>query len=240
MRDDISPLRKYVAVNKDKDELALQTQARQWICLAHQNKLSYEIDWLGVPIIQTPEDMVLMQELLYTVRPDILIETGIAHGGSLIYYASLFELIGKGLVIGIDREIRPNNRAVIDAHAMRKRIVMIEGDSVSDETLIAVRDLVPEGKRTVVCLDADHTKQHVLRELDRYHHFVDIGSYLVVFDTCSSMLAEHGVVGPEWRHNGPKEAVAEFLNLHKTFAVDTSYDKLYVSHNQGGFLKRIA
>ncbi len=131
----IPSLRKYVLTKKNKNIKELEEAAIKWAKVSVENCLSYEIDWLGVPIIQTPEDMVLMQELIFKVQPDIIIETGIAHGGSLIYYAPLLELLGKGKVIGIDIKIRENNRKVIEVHPMFKRTELIEGNSISEETI---------------------------------------------------------------------------------------------------------
>ena len=129
-----SSLRKYVLTKENKNIGELEEAAIKWVKVSAENRLSYEIDWLGVPIIKTPEDMILMQELIFKVQPDIITETGIAHGGSLIYYASLLELLGNGKVIGVDIEIREHNRKVIEKHPMFKRIELIEGSSVSDET----------------------------------------------------------------------------------------------------------
>lgn len=141
--NNIPSLRDYVLTKKDKNTQELEKVGLQWTKVSEENRLAYEIDWLGVPVIQTPEDLILMQELIFKLQPDIIIETGIAHGGGLIFYASLLELLGKGKVIGVDIEIRKHNRKVIEAHPLYKRIEMIEGDSVSDKTILEVRRRVP-------------------------------------------------------------------------------------------------
>ena len=235
----IKSLRKYVLTKEDKDVDGLGKASQDWVRVSAKNKVFYEIDWLGVPVIQTPEDLILMQELIFEVQPDFIVETGIAHGGSWIYYASLLELLNKGRVIGVDIEIREHNRKVVEAHPMYKRIEMIEGDSVADETISEIRKRTPANSKVIVCLDSDHTKAHVLRELELYKEFVIPGCYIVVFDTCSSELAELGVVGSEWINNGPKEAVDEFLKKHKHFEIDKKYNNLYISYSPNGYLRRV-
>ena len=234
----IPSLREYVLTKKDKSTKELEEAGLQWARVSEENRLSYEIDWLGVPVIQTPEDLILMQELIFKVQPDIIIETGIAHGGSLIYYASIMELLDKGKVVGVDIEIREHNRKVIEAHPLFKRIEMIEGDSVSEKTLQEVRKRIPKNSKAIVCLDSDHTKVHVLRELELYQEFVVPGCYIVVFDTNTSKLAELGVFDKKYINNGPKEAIDEFLKNNDNFEIDEHYNKLYTSYTLNGFLRR--
>ena len=235
----IPSLRKYVLTKKNKNTEELQKVGLQWVKVAVENRLSYEIDWLGVPVIQTPEDLILMQELIFKVQPDVIIETGIAHGGSLIYYASLMELLDKGKVVGVDIEIREHNRRVIEAHPLFKRIEMIEGDSVSDEIIQEVRKRVPKNSKVIVCLDSNHTKQHVLKELQLYQQFVRPGGYIVVFDAITSKMAELGASDKSYINNSPKEAVDEFLKTNGDFEIDKYYNKLYISYSPNGYLRRI-
>jgi len=235
----IPSLRKYVRIKENKNIKELEEAATKWVKISAGNRLSYEIDWLGVPIIQTPEDMILMQELIFKIQPDIIIETGIAHGGSLIYYASLLELLGKGKVIGVDIEIREHNKKVIEKHPMFKRIELIEGSSISDETIEKIRKIVPKNSKVIVCLDSNHTKDHVLKELQLYNSFVNPGSYIVVFDTNTSKLAELGACDKMYINNSPKEAVDEFLKEYSDFKVDKNYNKLYISYSPDGYLRRI-
>lgn len=208
--------------------------------LSNREQYSYNFTWMGRPIIQYPQDMVAMQELIWRIQPDLLIETGIAHGGSLIFYASLFELIGKGEVIGIDIDIREHNRREIEAHPMFKRITMIQGSAV-DEALVAEVGKRVEGKQTVmVCLDSNHTHAHVLRELELYSPFVTVGSYLVVFDTIVEDMPAKMYDRPWDKGNNPKTAVWEFLTQTDDFEIDHAIDnKLLISVAPEGYLKRM-
>ncbi|CAN5256073.1 cephalosporin hydroxylase family protein [soil metagenome] len=208
--------------------------------VSNREQYSYNFTWMGRPIIQYPQDMVAMQELIWRIQPDLLIETGIAHGGSLIFYASLFELIGKGEVIGIDIDIREHNRREIEAHPMFKRITMIQGSAV-DEALVAEVGKRVAGKKTVmVCLDSNHTHAHVLRELALYSPFVTVGSYLVVFDTIVEDMPAKMYDRPWDKGNNPKTAVWEFLTQTDDFEIDHSIDnKLLISVAPEGYLKRM-
>ncbi len=235
----IPSLRKYVAGCENKDKTGLQKVAFEWLTVSTKNRIDYEIEWLGVPIIQTAEDIVLMQELIFKVRPDFIIETGIAHGGSLIFYASLLEVLGKGKVIGVDIDIRRHNKDVIEAHPLFKRIKMLQGSSTSDEVIYKIRELIPEGCKVIVCLDSNHYRQHVLKELMLYKQFVDTGSYIVVFDTVTSALVDSGACDESYRDNGPMEAIDDFLKVDDGFVIDKEFNKLYVSTSPNGYLKRV-
>ncbi|MBK8404702.1 MAG: cephalosporin hydroxylase family protein [Saprospiraceae bacterium] len=165
------------------DNKVLKEAAHQFNVISNQEKYSYNFSWMGRPIIQYPQDMIAMQEIIWQIKPDLIIETGIAHGGSLIYYASIMELIGKGEIVGIDIDIRPHNRKEIESHPMFKRIHLIEGSSLDHQIVNQVAAMAA-GKGTIlVCLDSNHTHDHVLEELQLYSPFVTSGSYLVVFDT---------------------------------------------------------
>lgn len=229
----------FILTKEDKNTEELNRVGVEWAGVCSKNKLSYEIDWLGVPIIQTAEDIILLQELIFKIQPDVIIESGIAHGGGMIFEASLLELLGKGKVIGIDIEIREHNRKVIESHPLSKRIELIQGSSIATETLYEVRRRIPMGSTVIVCLDSDHTKPHVLHELELYQQFVNLGSYIVVFDTISSELAKRGAAKEIYINNGPSEAVAEFLQRNNNFQIDTHFNKLYSSHSQNGYLKRV-
>ena len=234
-----SLLRKYVLTKKDKNIKELKEVGLKWVKVSAENRLSYEIDWLGVPVIQTPEDLVLMQELIFKVKPDFIIETGIAHGGGLIYYASLMELLGKGKAIGIDIEIREHNRKVIEAHPLSKRVEIIEGDSVAEKTIQEIRKRIPKNSKVIVCLDSSHFRDHVLRELELYQDFIIPGCYIVVFDTITSKMAEMKIADKKYINNSPKEAVDAFLKLNDNFKIDKQFNKLYISYNSNGYVKRI-
>jgi len=206
------------------------------------SKYSYNFTWMGRPIIQYPQDMIAMQELIWEIKPDLIIETGIAHGGSLIYYASLLELIGEGEVLGIDIDIRNHNKREIEKHPMFKRIKMIEGSSISEETLGKVKENVAGKKKILVTLDSNHTHEHVMKELELYSPFVSVNSYIVVFDTIVEDLPEgyFSQKRPWGIGNNPKTAVHEFLKLNKSFEINNSIDnKILISVAPEGYLKRI-
>lgn len=204
---------------------------------------TYNFNWMGRPIIAFPQDMIAMQEIIWDVQPDLIIETGIAHGGSIVYYASLLELIGKdGIVLGIDIDIRPHNKELIEHHPMYKRIEMIEGSSISSETAEKVKLIAQGKKKVMVCLDSNHTHEHVLKELELYSELVSIGSYLVVFDTgVEDMPADYDWNGRPWgKGNNPKTAVWEFLKENPEFEIDKDIqNKLLITVAPDGYLKRI-
>lgn len=213
-----------------------------WIKVAAELKLMYELTWLGRPIIQFGSDMVMLQQLIWNIKPDIFIETGIAHGGSLIYTASLFELMGnEGQVIGIDVEIRPHNRKAIEEHALYKRIKMVEGSSISEDTIAEVEKLLKgtEGKTVTVMLDSNHSKAHVLRELELYAKYVTVGSYLIVQDGAQKWVADIPRGKEEWIDDNPLAAIDEFLKSNDNFVVDESYTRLGITSSPGGYLKKV-
>ena len=202
---------------------------------------SYNFTWMGRPIIQYPQDMIAMQEIIWEVKPDLIIETGIAHGGSIIYYASILELIGKGEVLGIDIDIREHNRAAIEKHPMSRRIHMLQGSAISDDIIEQVKPYTVGKKTVMVCLDSNHTHEHVLKELELYAPFVTAGSYLVAFDTIVEDLPADLYADRPWSvGDNPKTAVHEFLKERDDFIINTDIDhKLLVSVAPGGYLKRI-
>jgi cephalosporin hydroxylase len=214
--------------------------AELWTRAGWQHKQSYELAWLGIPIIQLPEDILMMQELLWKVRPDVVVECGVAHGGALVLYASVLELLGRGRVVGVDLEIRKYNRLAIESHALSHRITLIEGDSVADETLAEVRSHIRPGDKVLVALDSLHTRAHVAAELDRYAPLVTPESYLVVFDGVMRAVADAPGAGPGWQDDNPLEAVRDFLRTSQDFEVDPLYNRLRVTYCPGGFLRRRA
>ncbi len=202
-------------------------------------KYTYHFSWLGRPIIQFPQDLVAIQEIVWQLRPDLIVETGIAHGGSLVFSASLLELIGgNGRVLGIDVDIRAHNRAAIEAHPLSKRISMIEGSSV-DPAVVAQVQQQALGKTVLVMLDSNHTHEHVLSELQAYSSLVRAGSYVMVFDTGIEDFAIGYFPGRTWgKGNSPKSAVDAFLRSNDRFVVDREIDdKLIISAARGGYLK---
>jgi len=209
-------------------------------------KYSYNFTWLGRPIIQYPQDMVVMQELIFRIQPDLIVETGIAHGGSLIFSASMLELNracggSDGRVVGIDIDIRSHNRKAIEAHPMARRITMIEGSSVAPDVVKQVHDLARGKERVLVCLDSMHTHDHVLAELEAYAGLTTAGSYCVVFDTLIEDMPADAYPDRPWgRGNSPKSAVRAWLKSHPEFVVDEAlHNKTLVTVARDGFLKRI-
>lgn len=223
----------------DKDVQAL---SRIWAREVTRHKYTYNFSWMGRPIIQTPQDMIAMQEIIWRIKPDLIIETGIAHGGSLIYYASLLEMIGgEGYVLGIDVDIREHNRVEIEKHPMFKRIKMIQGSSVDQSTADAVKQHA-QGKRSVlVVLDSNHTHEHVLKELELYAPLVTQDSYLVVFDTLLEDMPDDLIKDRPWgKGNNPKTAVWEWLKTNTGFEIDRSIEhKLLITVAPDGYLKRV-
>jgi cephalosporin hydroxylase len=205
-----------------------------------QRKLSYEVTWLGIPIIQLPEDILMVQELVWRVRPDVIVETGVAHGGALVLYASLLELLGRGRVIGVDIEIRKYNRLAIQSHPTSSRITLIEGDSTAASTFADVKGRISPSERVMVMLDSNHSREHVRAELELYSQLVTPDCYLVVFDEVMPMVADAPDGKPSWDLDNPLSAVQEFLGDHPDFEVDREYERLAVSYCRGGFLRRVA
>ncbi len=224
-------------MGQDRDLAGL---TRQWFELSCRHKYSYNFTWMGRPIIQFPQDILAMQELIWQVRPELIVETGIAHGGSLIFYASMLELLGgEGRVLGIDIDIRPHNRAEIEKHPMFRRIDMIEGSSIDADIVGRVRETASGKRPVLVVLDSNHTHDHVLAELRAYAPLVTAGSYLVVFDTVVEHMSKDFFPDRPWGPgDNPKTAVEAYLKECDRFAVDRAIDdKLLISVAPGGFLQ---
>ena len=218
---------------------ALKMASKVFIDESTRTKYSYNFSWMGRPIIQYPQDILAMQEIIWNVRPDLIIETGIAHGGSLIFYASMLELLGEGgKVLGIDIDIREHNRCEIEKHPMFKRIIMIEGSSIEKSVIEKVRKYAQGKKRVLVCLDSLHTQNHVLQELEVYSPLVTKGSYCVVFDTIVEDLPyEYSADRPWGKGNNPKTAVWEFLKKNDRFVIDKKIEnKLLITAAPDGYL----
>ncbi|HWT99114.1 MAG TPA: cephalosporin hydroxylase family protein [Terriglobales bacterium] len=225
------------ALEKDQD---LQALSRIWVRETSPHKYTYNFSWLGRPIIQFPQDIIAMQELIWTIQPQAIIETGIARGGSLIFHASMLELIGSdGFVIGIDIDIRQHNRAEIEKHRMSKRIRMIQGSSIDPTTIQTVTDAVAGLDRVLVILDSNHTHEHVLQELINYGPLVKRGGYLIVLDTIIEDMPENHFPDRPWgRGNNPKTAIHEFLKGNDRFTIDKSIEnKLLITVAPDGYLK---
>ncbi|MGH8052126.1 MAG: cephalosporin hydroxylase family protein [Arenimonas sp.] len=234
------------------DDQAWKKLSLEWLTSAFEKKYMYNYSWMGVPVIQNPNDLMVMQELIWAIKPEIIIETGIAHGGSLIFYASMLDLIGAGQVIGVDIDIRAHNREVIEAHPMSERIQMLEGSSI-DPLIIEQVKAFSHGKRTMVVLDSNHTHDHVLAELKAYAPLTSTGSYCVVFDTIVEDLPDSMFPDRPWAQgNNPKTAVWQYLGelkdsgraaedgLPLNFEIDKTIEcKLMITVAPDGYLKRI-
>ncbi len=236
----------------------LQEAARDFLLASIGSKYSYNFSWLSRPIIQYPQDLVAMQALIWSVRPDFILETGIAHGGSLVFSASMLALLdladaiaaGEPLdprrsrrkVLGLDIDIRAHNRAAIEAHPFAGYMQMLEGSSVAPDVVAQVRALAAGHQRVLVCLDSNHTHEHVLAELEAYAPLTSVGSYCVVFDTVVEDLPAAMYPDRPWGPgNNPKTAVHQYLKSHPEFVIDTAVqDQLLVTVAPDGYLKRVA
>ena len=212
--------------------------ANLWTRAGWQQKLSYEATWLGIPIIQLPEDIVMLQELIWRTRPTAILECGVAHGGALVFYASMLDLLGRGHAIGVDVEIRKYNRLAVESHPMSKRISLIEASSTDPATRDRVKGLLQPNDQVMVTLDSNHSREHVLTELELYGPLVAPGGYLVVFDSVMTLVHDAPNGKDEWTSDNPLAAVEEFLRNHPEFEQDRAAERLGPTYCTGGFLKR--
>ena len=220
----------------------LRELAVEFIEKSGKYRYSYNFEWLGLPIIQFPQDIVAIQEIIWSSKPDLIIETGVARGGSLILSASILELIGgNGEVLGIDVDIRNHNRKAIESHTLNRRIQLLEGSSVDSEVIRQVSEMAATKNRIMVMLDSMHTHDHVYKELVNYSQFVSKECYLIVFDTSIEFMPENYFPNRPWKKgDNPKTAVDQFLELYDDFVVDEEINnKLLISTAQRGYLKRI-
>ena len=194
--------------------------SRAWLRAGWDAKYVYGFTWLGRPVIQLPEDMVRIQEVIHRLRPDVIIETGVAHGGSLVYYASLCKVLERGRVVGIDVEIRPHNRRAIEAHPLASLITLIEGSSTDPAVVEQIRALVRPGDTVLVLLDSCHTRQHVLDELRAYGPLVSPGSYIVACDGIMEEVVGAPRTRPDWTWNNPRQAALAFVGERPDFALE--------------------
>ena len=250
-------IEKKINIKKLGEDLSCKKASLDFITKTYIHKYSYHFHSLGRPIIQYPQDMIAMQELIWEIKPDLIIETGIAHGGSLIMNASMLAILdmceaidlGESFdhkkssrkVLGIDIDIRSHNREAIEKHPMSSRIQMIQGSSISSEIADQVQNEAKKFKKVLVCLDSNHTHDHVLAELNIYADFTSVGSYCIVFDTNLEDMPKEMFADRPWEPgNNPKTAVNEFLKTHDEFEIDKSIeDKLLITVAPDGYLKRI-
>lgn len=242
----MNPIEQFKAEREERikrysQDKGFKESSLKWTEESMQKQYVYNFEWMGRPIIQYPQDIMAMQEIFWNVKPDLIIETGVAHGGSIIFSASMLELIGgDGQVIGIDIDVREHNRSKIEDHSMYERITLIEGSSVSKEVHEKVQKLARGKKKILVILDSNHTHDHVLEELNLYGSMVSKNSYLIVLDTFVEDMPKGFFKDRPWDvGNNPKTAVKQFLNEHPDFSVDQSIeDKLMITVAPQGYLKR--
>jgi len=244
-------------IANNNNDAELKSGSKSFLLASIAAKYSYNFSWMGRPIIQYPQDMLAMQELIWQVRPDLIIETGIAHGGSLIFSASMLALLdmceaietgnainpleSRRKVLGVDIDIRPHNRAAIESHPMGGRIQMIQGSSIAPEVIREVHSIAKDKSRVLVCLDSNHTHEHVLEELNAYAPLTSINSYCVVFDTAVDDLPSNLIKGRPWgKNNNPKTAVMDYLKMHTEFEIDKDIqNKIMITVAPDGYLRRV-
>jgi cephalosporin hydroxylase len=224
---------------------AFRLISRAWLRSGWDAKYVYSFSWLGRPVIQLPDDLLRIQEVIYRLRPDFIVETGVAHGGSLVFYASLCKVMGHGRVIGIDIEVRPHNRRALEEHALFEYITLIEGSSIARDTVDRVRSLVGSGT-VIVLLDSCHAKEHVAAELEAYSPLVSKDSYIVAMDGIMEQVAGAPRTEPDWTWNNPRRAALEFADTHTEFVLEDppfSFNESHlterVTYWPNAFLKRV-
>ncbi|MFV1975931.1 MAG: cephalosporin hydroxylase family protein [Candidatus Scalindua sp.] len=227
------------ALGKDS---GLKRLSYDWFVNACKHNYCYNFSWLGIPFIQCTQDIIALQEIIWAIKPDMILETGVARGGTSIFFASMLELIGQeGEVVAVDIDIRKHNREKISSHPMSRRIRLLEGSSVEDSISEKVYEIAAEKSSILVCLDSNHTHKHVLRELELYAPLVTVGSYCVVFDTGIEDFPEEMYTECPWgKGNNPKTAIREYMNKTDDFILDREMEnKLLVTGAKDGYMKRI-
>ncbi len=225
---------------------AFEILSLQWVRVGWNQKYQYTFSWFGRPVIQLPEDMIRMQEVIYRLKPDVIVETGIAHGGSLIFYASLCKAMGKGRVIGVDIEIRAHNRKAVEEHELSPYITMVEGSSTDKGIVEKVRNMIADASVVLVILDSNHSYQHVTDELEAYYSMVTAGSYIVATDGIMKDLHDVPRAGNDWQTDNPTCAAIDFAAKHKEFIIEQpawpfseSELKENITHWPSAWLKRL-
>jgi len=225
---------------------AFEAISAAWLRSGWDAKYVYSFTWLGRPIIQLPEDLLRLQEVIFAIKPDVIVETGVAHGGGLIFYASLCKAMQKGRVVGVDIEIRPHNRKAIEEHFLASYISLIEGSSIDANVVKQVRERIAPGERVLVTLDSAHDKAHVLAELEAYAPFVSVGSYIVAMDGIMELVAGAPRTSPDWTWNNPRQAALAFVAKHPDFeiqeppfAFNEGAVRSRITYWPGAFVKRV-
>ena len=244
MNDDILNFEKekLISISKMKSDSKMKDLSKEWFELSFEHRYPYNFSWLGLPIIQYPQDIIAIQEIIWQTQPKTIIETGIARGGSLIFYSSLIKLMGNGgKVIGIDIDIRKHNRSRIEDHPLFEYIELVEGSSIDTKTINRVYDHVDRKNPVIVILDSNHTHEHVLSELNSYKDFVTKGSYIIVLDTHCETTPKHLFENRPWgAGNSPMTAVKKFLETNSEFIIDDKVeDKIAITGAPSGYLKKV-
>lgn len=231
---------KRLAAKRMAADRRLEQKSRELFAHADTHDFSYQWSWLGVPVIQVPTDIVLLQEAIWETKPTLIIETGIGRGGSSILFASMLQLLGRGTVLAIDIDIRDHNRKVIEGHFLAPRITLLEGDSLSEQVIAVARGMAEKAERVMVVLDSNHTHDHVLGELNSYAQLVTPGCHLVVFDTIIDFIPPHPTRTRPWGpRNSPLSAIEQFLEQEVTFEMDSWFNqRTILSSCPSGFLRR--
>ena len=244
-----------IAVNRDGETENVQLYSTEgfellsdlWLKVGWNQKHSYTFTWMGVPVVQLPEDMVRVQELIHRLQPEVILECGVAHGGGTIFYASLLKAIGKGRVVGVDIEIRPHNRAAIEGHPLFELITLIEGSSTDPDIVAQVKAEIGDAKNVLVLLDSNHLRDHVAGELEAYYDLVPLDGYIVAMDGVMKYLADLPNGDPTWIDDNPITAAEEFASRHPEFVIEQpawSFNesdlKSNITHSPSGFLRRIS
>ena len=236
--------KEFLLRNKEKiklmsKDIVLKKLTRQWFDTAFKHEYSYHFTWLGRPVIQFPQDLIGLQEIIWNIKPDLIIEMGIAHSGPIIFSASILELIGKGDVLAVDVDIRKHNKTEIEKHPLFKRITMIEGSSIEKNTTKKVFEFAKDKKKIMLLLDSNHTHKHVSKELELYSPLVTKGSYVIVYDTMVEDMPKGFFKNRPWdKGNNPKTAVLEFLKKNNRFKIDKTFEnKLLITSSPDGYLK---
>lgn len=239
-RSEFEDARKQWAENMHQDQ-SLRNKALDVFIEADRHNWIHQTNWLGEPSLQTPEDLITFQEIIFRTRPDFLVEVGVAWAGSLLFYATIMESIGHGQIIGIDIFIPDDLKDRIFSHSISKRIKLIQSSSIEDDSFREISGMIGENKNTMVHLDSDHTEKHVLQELKLYSELVTKGNYLVCGDTIIDFLPEQTHRPREWgKINNPYTALKKFLSSNNRFVVDQSFDmKRLMSNQPGGYLRCI-
>lgn len=228
-------------------DAAFEAISREWVRVGWNQKYQYSFSWMGRPVIQLPEDMIRTQEVISALKPDLIIETGVAHGGSLVFYASLCKALEKGRIVGVDIEIRPHNRAAIEAHPLASYITLIEGNAVAPEIVAQVKAQVKPGEKVLVLLDSNHTYAHVLAELEAYASLVPVGSYIVATDGIMFDLHDVPRGHAEWTTDNPRDAARDFVAKNPNFVIEQptwpfneSTLTQNITHWPGAWLRRVS